>query len=225
MDRQAPLRGRAMLYRGRFLFAPVVAVTLIAGAWWTDDRSSRSASLLHRFGLRWTDLGQPTQWFRIFTSPYVQPGGSLSVSLLGLLVLLAVAEFRLGTRRVIEAFAATDIISTLTVLVVMRTVESGGSTWAAVIHQRDGGASSGAIGVVAALVGSIRNRWWQAAVAALGASLLVYAVIGSTEVADRQHLAAAAVGWLLATINHWRMSDSSLPPPVDVLTNRFSDDV
>ena len=169
----------------------------MAGAWvWelVDTRTaSRSRRLLDLFGVRWDDLAHPLQWFRLFTSPYVQPDTEFGAALLIGLALCVCAELRLGSRRTAAMFVGTDLISTLTVFVALRLLEAGGSHWAAMIHHRDGGASSGTIGIVVALLASLPDRRIRLVGGALLVVTLLRALPGSSELADRQHLAALVI--------------------------------
>ena len=186
--------------RCRWLFSPPVLVALGCGALYSRGSEIRSSRLLRVFGLRWDDLRVPGQWYRIFTSPYVQPAGDLGFSLFVLLVLLVASEHRFGTKRLIVTFVLTDVISTLLVLVGLRFVELRGWAWASVIHERDGGASSGSIGVVVALIASATKTWLRWSAAALLAIALLTSLVWSPELADRQHFVAAIVGLFLVVV-------------------------
>lgn len=186
--------------RHLLLFAPPVLLALGSGALYSRGSEIRSKRLLRVFGLRWDDLRLPGQWYRMFTSPYVQPAGDLGYSFLVLLVLLVVSEYRFGTKRLIVTFVLTDVISTLLVLFGLRFVELRGLAWASVIHERDGGASSGSIGVVVALIASATATWLRWCAAALLTIALLISLVWSPELADRQHFVAALVGLCLVVV-------------------------
>lgn len=180
--------------RHRFLFAPLVLLALGLGAMYSRGSEGRSNRLMLVFGLRWEDLRLPGQWYRIFTSPYVQPAGDLGFSLLVLLALFVLSEYRFGTKRTIVTFVLTDVLSSLLILIVLRALELRGWAWASVIHERDGGASSGSIGVAVALIASTTWRWLRRSMATLLAVALLVSLVWSRELADRQHVIAALVG-------------------------------
>jgi len=204
-DRTGPDR----LRRSWPIFGPIVVISLTAQGWWARGSGPRADQLLQRFGLRWDDLGQPRQWFRLLTSPYAQPDADLSVSLVALMVMLVSAERRLGTRRTIITFVTTDVLSTLAVFTAMRLAEYAGGPGASIIHVRDGGASSGTIGVVVAYISALDQQLvrWVATVA-LGLTLL-RGVLWFDELADRQHLVAALVGVGLVALHQHRLSQQN----------------
>ena len=185
--------GRAV--RRGFLFAPLVLLALGSGALYSRGSQGRSNRLLRVFGLRWEDLRFPGQWYRIFTSPYVQSAGDLGFSLLVLLALFVLSEYRFGTKRTIVTFVLTDVLSSLLILIVLRALELRGWAWASVIHERDGGASSGSIGVAVALIASTTRRWLRRSMAMLLAITLLVSLVWSRELADRQHVIAALAGF------------------------------
>lgn len=185
--------GPAPRPRRLFLFAPLVLLALGSGALYSRGSEARSNRLLQLFGLRWDDLRFPGQWYRIFTSPYVQPAGDLGFSLLVVLALFTLSEHRFGTKRTMVTFVLTDVLSTLLILFVLRGFELRGWRWTSVIHERDGGASSGSIGVVVLLIASTTRTWLRRIMATLLVMALLVSLVWSRELADRQHAIAALV--------------------------------
>ena len=201
-------------------FTMFVVGALSAGGCWARGSTARSQRLLELLGLRWEDLIQPFQWFRVVSSPYVQPDADLGVSLLVLLACLLVAEQRFGTRRTIVTFVATDVLSTVAVFLTMRILEVFGSITASVIHIRDGGSSSGTIGVAAALLAATRHTTLRCVAATGLAGLLLERVVRSHELADWQHLAAGLIATLLA----WLSKPGLRARTVSISRNPFAPD-
>ena len=189
-------------------FTVFVVGLLSAGGWWARGSPARSHRLLELFGLRWEDLVQPFQWFRVVSSPYVQPDADLGVSLVVLLAFLLVAERRFGTRRTIATFVATDVLSTVAVFLTMRVLEVFGSITASVIHIRDGGSSSGTIGVAVALLATTQHTAFRRLAATGLAGLLLERVVRSHELADWQHLAAGLIAALMVWLSASTSSDA-----------------
>lgn len=173
------------------LFALVVAAAVVAGQFWTTSTIRNTGRLMELFGLRWTDLAQPRQWFRLFTSPYVQP--EADVTLMVLIVALLIAEARLGTRLVATWFVLCDITSTLTILVALRIGAAFGPSWSATLHLRDGGMSSGSIGVAVLFLWRKRENVWSKRVIVLFAAWLIRSAFVDRELATNQHLASAVL--------------------------------
>ena len=189
-------------------FTVFVVGALSAGGWWARGSTARSHRLLELFGLRWEDLVEPFQWFRVISSPYVQPDADLGVSLVVLLAFLLVAERRFGTRRTVATFVATDVLSTVAVFLTMRILEVFGSITASVIHIRDGGSSSGTIGVAVALLATTRHTAFRRLAATGLAGLLLERVVRSHELADWQHLAAGLIATLMVLRSASTSSDA-----------------
>ena len=185
----------------RPVFAPLLIAVLGLGGLWARGSMIRSAQMIDRFGLRWEDFAHPPQWYRVLASPYVQPEADLGISLLALLallVLLIAAELRFGTWQTVRTFVITDVISSLAVFVGLHIAELNGNRWAAIIHRRDGGASSGTIGVVLAFLLTLQHTWIRRSLIGALALVLLRALIFSRELADIQHVAAALVGYAIA---------------------------
>ncbi len=176
------------------VFAITVLTVLGVGRWWSHGDPKLVAELVNRFGLRWDDLAHPGQWFRVLTSPYVQP--DTDTTLLGLFSVFVIAEVTLGTKRTLRTFVATDAVSTLTVLVALRLAETFNASWASVIHIRDGGASSGTIGVVTTLLAQVQSVSGRRATLAALLVWLTFDAITSAELAGYQHLVASVVALL-----------------------------
>ena len=185
----------------RPVFAPFLITVLGLGELWARGSMIRSAQMIDRFGLRWEDFALPLQWYRVLTSPYVQPEADLGISLLALLallVLLIAAERRFGTWQTVRTFVITDVISSLAVFVGLHIAELNGNRWAAIIHRRDGGASSGTIGVVLEFLLALQQTWIRRSLIGVLGLVLLHALIFSRELADIQHVAAAFVGYAIA---------------------------
>lgn len=179
--------------------------------------------LVRHFGLAWRDLLH-LQWWRLGTSPLVQTSAGFVWGNVALLVvLLPLAEWRLGSRRSIVVFALGDWLSTVPVLVGVRVAAALGSGDATrVLAERDGGSSSGAWALAAALTWSIpgaRRRRWIAVGAVLGYQLVLLAV--RRDLVDLQHAGAVVAGWLVSVAaarpGWWRVGRRAggAPPAAD----------
>jgi membrane associated rhomboid family serine protease len=154
--------------------------------------------LRYRFGLSYQDLPR-FEWWRIVTSPVIEPrAGFVWTNLLLLVVVLPLAERRLHTLRTVTIFFVGDIVASLSILFVLRVAGSLGNDVALVNSMmRDAGPSAGCWALVAALATTIRaprRRWIVTTALFVG---LAGAVIVFGRLFDVQHLMAAALGAIL----------------------------
>ncbi len=173
------------------LFALSVTAAVVAEKLWTTSQALKTGRLMERFGLRWTDLGQPRQWFRLFASSYVQP--EADVTLVVLVVALLIAEVPLGTRRVATCFVLSDLLSTLIVLVALRFGVAVGFPWSATLHLRDGGMSSGSMGVAVVFLWQNRRSILSQTVGVAFAAWLIASALIDRELPSTQHFVSAAI--------------------------------
>jgi phosphatidylglycerol lysyltransferase len=149
--------------------------------------------LLRHFGLAWRDLARGQVW-RLVTGPLIQAApGFVWSNLLLLVVIMPVAEWRLGSRRVPVIFLIGDWISTLPVLIALRLAAAAGiGGAAAIMATRDAGSSSGAWALAAAVLctlpsGRIRHTALAAMLTGMAVVLAIY-----RRMFDLQHLLSAA---------------------------------
>lgn len=150
--------------------------------------------LLRALGSNWQTLQRGELW-RLFTSPLIQAHGGFSWSNLPLMAVIPVAEHYLRANRVALIYILGDIFSTMPTMFGLRVAEALGSTAAGrVLHEMDGGTSSGTIAVIGAMLAVIPHRRARLGVLA-GFVLLIAALVPlEHELFDIQHLLAGMVG-------------------------------
>ncbi len=173
------------------------AVTVLGLVAWVD--ADAAAWLTRNLRYSWYDIVERLQLHRLFTAPLVQVG-RVPFGTVPLFALLAFGELLIGARRALATFVLGDLVSTFTVLLVLRLAAATGSTAAAEeLMVRDGGISSGVFAVVAAGIfvrWAHRPRRAKVAAGALGV-YLAGAVALAPDLAAVQHVVATAVGVLV----------------------------
>jgi lysylphosphatidylglycerol synthetase-like protein (DUF2156 family) len=168
--------------------------------------------LLYRLGLSYRDLVN-LEWWRVVTSPIIEPrAGFVWTNLVLLVLVLPVAERRLGTLRTVVIFFVGDFVASVPVLFALRLVGAFGNHDAladALAH--DAGPSAGCWALVAALTFTIGSpRWRRIAVTAVF-TVLVLDLAVMRDLYGAQHLVAASVGVLLG----WWWSRPTRKPPLE----------
>src|SRR4029079_16644750 len=109
------------------------------------------------------------EFYRLATSPFLQPSPGYSASLLVLTVLtVPVFELRAGSLCAVMTFFAGDWLSTAPILVVLKVAGVAGNAAAAGLASRpDSGSSSGVFACLGALCLSLPSRLRLAGIVAL----------------------------------------------------------
>lgn len=135
----------------------------------------------------------------LLSSAFVTGGGPVWLTVPVLACLLALAELRFGTRRLVAIFFGGHIGATLLVAGGLMVAVDRGWISHAVMRVQDVGVSYGAMAVLGALTAVLTRRWrwaWAAswlAVAGLGVALdRTFTSVG--------HLLALAIGLVSATV-------------------------
>lgn len=192
---------RALVATGRRLpFTVAVSVVLVTLQVVTQlDRDSYDG-LRSALTYNWVDITHHWQLHRLVTAIFVQDGHGIRFGILTLIPLLAGSEYVLRSKRTIAAFFMGDLISSVTILLVLRLAAAQGSHVAAHnLVERDGGTSSAMFAAIAAATfglpatGKTMNRWRRSAIWALTIFLFANAILFH-RLFDVQHLVAAGVG-------------------------------
>ena len=187
---------RGLVNGGRRLpFTAFVTTVLVLLQLGTQIDSDAYPEFRARFTYNWSDLARHGQFYRVITATFVQDGHGIRLGILGLVPLLAIAEYVLRTRRAVIAFFLGDLASSLPILAIERLAAALGSHSAA-LHaaERDGGTSSAMFGAVAAAALAIPHpRVRRYAIAALALFLVAPFVI-LHRLLEFEHLCAAAIG-------------------------------
>lgn len=195
-----------------FSAATMFVVTWLMAVTALDEGTYRH--LVRHFALGWNDLLHLQLW-RQPTAQLLQtrPGWVFS-NLLLLVAVLPLAERRLGSLRTIVLFFGGDALSTIPVLVGLRLATALGSEPAAhALARRDGGLSSGAWVLAAALAWTMPKGRLRNAVLAGEGLVLVGLVAFRHRLFDLQHLVAALAGiGLIAVLNRRRRTQLTQQP-------------
>ncbi len=155
-------------------------------------------ALKDRLALTWPSLTN-FQWYRLLTSPFIPANSGFAAAGVGISVLsVPLAEWSLGTRRVVVAFFAGDWLSTLPALVALRIAAGEGSEHARrLLAEPDSGSSSGSLACLAALVIAL-PRWPRLVSAVVFIAILAGRMVWWHRLYDFQHAAAAVAAATIA---------------------------
>ncbi len=198
-DRRNPLVRAADLVRRFPVTTAAVAVQL-----WLMLSSAYDPQVHQQLflaaGSSW-DLLTHGQVWRLLTSPVVQASPGLVWVNVLLLVVVPVAEARLGSRWTAVGFFAGDLLGSVPVLLGTRVAAALGFDPARLqLHEIDGGTSAGSWALIAALVVTMpAGRWRRWAGAAL-ALCMVGGLALDQGIADVQHAVSVAGVVLLLTV-------------------------
>ena len=185
----------------RFPFSVVVAFVMVAIQLATViDRDSwvTVESTLH---YNWSDLAHG-QLYRLVTAIFVQDGPGLRPGMLALLPLLAASEYFLRSTPTAVIFFLGDILSSLSILIVLRIAAHSSVAAAHAIVERDGGTSSAIFAVLAAGTLALRPpKARRFAIAFLGAYLAIDAIV-QHRLFNVQHTMAVLIGVACSTWMH-----------------------
>jgi hypothetical protein len=166
------------------------------------------ADLLRWFGSSW-DRWREGQIWRLVTSTFVQSRHGFVAGIVVLIWLLALAEWRIGSRLAALVFLTGDWVSSVTVALGARVMAAFGSAPASrVLAHLDSGASSACYACGGAFVSALPpSRLRNVLAVVLLGDLAVAAVVGHM-LADIQHPIAALVGAALVRIKTRRRAVS-----------------
>ena len=154
--------------------------------------------LRYRFGLSYRDLVH-LEWWRVVTSPIIEPrAGFVWVNLALIVLAFPATERRLGTWRTAVTFFVGGFVASVPVLLVLRLVGALGNQRAlanALTHAA--GPSAGCWALAAALAFTIGSLRWRRIAAMAVFTVLVVAFAVMRDLSSAQHLVAASVGALL----------------------------
>ena len=176
-----------------FTSAIVTAVMGVMGISQVDkDSFGRVRAAL---AYNWADLFGRFQFQRLITATFVQDHAGIRPSIVGLLALLGLTEWILGTKRLAFIFFVGDIASSVATLAAVRVAELLGSgNVRDLLTTRDGGTSSAMFAALVAAAIAIRApRRRRAAIGGL-VVFLVGAVLMFHRFFDVQHLVAGMTG-------------------------------
>ena len=180
-----------------FWFSGMLFVMVAASETATHFEPSWNTWLQKHFAVNWQTLSSG-QLHRFLFSPFFQANAGYSWTIL-LLVTISVPLYELnsGAIRTAFTFVLGDILSSSSVLLVLKlAAEFGSSSAARIITEPDSGASAGCFACIGALCVSLPRPFQQFALAGLGA-FLVIRIAGWQSLSDCQHAVAALVGILL----------------------------
>lgn len=183
----------------RYPLSICVVIIVLGLGLWTTGEPRRLTDLKQMFGFGWSDLAS-LRLYRLPTAIFIQtqPGVRGTIGLL--LVVIPVAEWRLGSRRATIVLFVGDWVSTVLVLCGLRLFASTGRPWAMLeAVARDGGTSSAVHALAAAAVVTIRTRCTRRILGAMIALEVVGLLALRPQVFDVQHGLAALTGWALGT--------------------------
>ena len=151
--------------------------------------------LLQRFGLSYRDLTR-LEWWRVPTSPIIEPrAGFVWANLVLLVLVLPFAERRLRTLRTVAIFFVGDLIASVPLLFALRLAGVLGNDVARLnAIMRDAGPSAGCWALIAALAVTIPARRWRWIASIAVFVCLATAVAVFHRLFDVQHLLAALTG-------------------------------
>ncbi|SDF91071.1 phosphatidylglycerol lysyltransferase domain-containing protein [Klenkia brasiliensis] len=217
-DRRNPLVRLARVVREFPVTTAFVAVQLwlmLSSAY--DPQVHRQ--LILAAGSSW-DLLLHGQVWRLLTSPVVQASPGLVWVNLLLMLVIPVAERRLGSRWTAVGFFAGDLLGSVPVLLGTRVAAALGFDPARLqLHEVDGGTSAGSWALIAALVVTMpAGRWRRWAGAAL-AVCMVGGLVLDQGIADVQHAVSVLGVVALLTVGRRvlearRGSTDDVPPEV-----------
>ncbi len=187
---------RAAVAIGRRLpFTVIVAVVMLANQIATTIDRSAYPVIARNTRYNWNDLVVHWQVHRIFTALFVQGQPGLRAAILSMIVLLAVSEFVLRSRRTAIAFFLGDICSSLPFLIGARLLAAEGHESARrFIIERDGGSSSAMFSAMACAALSMSSVRLRRAAVALLAGFLLASLVVNRQAYDVQHIGAALIG-------------------------------
>jgi hypothetical protein len=163
------------------------------------QRWPRAHPWLQRWFASSWDRWRVGQIWRLFTSTFVQGGPGLVAGVLILLLLLPIAEWRIGSGLTAIVFLAGDWLSSVTVMLGARVGAAlGSSTATHVLHHLDSGASAACYACAGAGLALLRPGRWRRVLASLLLADLVIEAVVTHMVAEIQHPIAVLVGVALA---------------------------
>ena len=167
----------------------------------TTGSATAHRDLLRHIGLAWRDLAHAQLW-RLPTSQLAEtrPGFVWSNIAL-LLVVLPIAEWRLGTRRTVIVFFVGDWVSTLITLAGLRLAAPWSPSAAHILTVRDAGPSAGAWALATTIALTLRPPRLRRTVTAAVFAFLVAALVLHGRLFDVQHLLSA--GAAAAGVRLW----------------------
>ncbi len=182
---------------GGLWFSGMLFVLVAASETATHFEPSWNTWLREHFAINWQTLSSG-QLHRFLFSPFFQAQAGYSWTIL-LLVTISVPlyEWNSGSIRTAFTFVLGDILSSSSVLLVLKlAAEFGSSSAARIITEPDSGASAGCFACIGALCVSLPRPFQQLALAGLG-GFLVIRIAGWQSLSDCQHAVAALIGILL----------------------------
>ena len=178
----------------RFPLSIALAGTLVWFMLVTEDDPGFHTSLVDALGLNWQTLTAGEIW-RIPASALVQEDSGIAWTILALLAAVPLAEARFGWRATLAGFFLADAVSATLVLVTLRVAGAAGIPDAnALTTSLDAGSSAGLLALLAASIARLdRPRLRLGLGGALTAGLALGLAL-ERDLADVQHLVAAALG-------------------------------
>ncbi len=181
----------------RYPLSICVVIVVLGLGLWTTGKPRRLADLKRTFGFGWSDLVS-LRLYRLPTAIFIQtqPGVRGTIGLL--LVVIPIAEWRLGSPRATIVLFLGDWVSTVSVLCGLRLFAAAGRPWAMLeAVARDGGTSSAVHALAAAAVLTIRTQCTRRILGAMIALEVVGLLALRPQLFDVQHGLAALTGWAL----------------------------
>jgi hypothetical protein len=184
--------GRTVPGRLRFTLLLVAVLLLLQGL---PGGARTNTKLVRSFGITWHTFATGQLW-RLVTDVLVQGKPGLRWSILVPFIWVGIAEWHLGWRRTAIAFFVSDWVSTVSILIVLRTVLVH-SHWAArQISIFDTGSSAAIYGTLAAFCASRRGpNTWIAPVLLVQTMFTIW--LTNHRIFDIQHLISIGAGLVL----------------------------
>lgn len=176
----------------------------------TQGRPGMHRALQRRLATSWDQL-LVGQFWRLLTSTFVQGGPGLVGGVLVLLVLVPIAEWRIGSYLTGVAFFLGDWVSSIVVLVGARVGAALGSGTAAhVLVHRDSGTSAACYACAGAILARVAVGHTRLLLVSLLVADLAIEGVLTHMLAEIQHPVAVLVGFTVAQIARRRRRDSAV---------------
>lgn len=178
----------------RFPLSIALVGTLVWFMLVTEDDPGFHASLVNALGLDWQSLTAGELW-RIPGSALIQEDSGIAWTIVALLAAIPLAEARFGWRVTLAGFFLADAVSVMLVLVILRLAGAAGIPGAnALTTSLDAGSSAGLLALLAGWIAVLDRPRLQLGLGGALAAGLVLGLALERDLADVQHVVAAALG-------------------------------
>lgn len=181
----------------QYPLSTVVLFGVVALGVWTTGRPKRLQNLKQMFGFGWSDL-VALRLYRLPTAIFIQTQPGIRGTIGLLLLVIPLAEWRLGSMRATIVLFVGDWVSTVAVLCGLRLLAATNRPWAMVeAVARDGGTSSAVHALAAAAILTMPVKRTRRMFGSLLAIEVIGLMIVTPELFGVQHGVASLAGWAL----------------------------